>query len=73
MIKRDFHGLTVEEALRQADIIVGEVRGKGISEKADFIVGHGAIKARLIIHLKEYKLHPEISWANSGVISVYIE
>lgn len=73
MIKHDFHGHTVEDALRRAEVIIGEVRQEGKVERAEFIVGHGAIKAKLIILLKEYKLHPEVSWSNSGVISVYIE
>jgi hypothetical protein len=73
MIKHDFHGNKLEDALRQADIAVGKVRQAGKTETAEFIVGHGVIRDELIQLLKAYGLNPTIKMGNSGVITVIIE
>ena len=73
MIKRDFHGNKLEDALRQTEVIIGDVRTAGKTETAEFIVGHGVIRDELIQLLYDYSLNPNIKLGNSGVITVIIE
>jgi len=73
MIKRDFHGWLVEDALQEVHNIVGESRNRSASDNAEFITGHGVIKSELIELLKQYGLTPEVQWGNSGVVVVAIE
>lgn len=73
MIKRDFHGHTVDQAVRDVEDIIGQCRIKNAVTKAEFITGHGVIQERLLALCEEYGLEAQVSWANSGVISVLIE
>ena len=73
MIKRDFHGYKLEDALRAAEDIIGQQRINNAVTKAEFITGHGIIQEELLALCKEYGLEAHISWANSGVICVTIE
>ena len=72
MIK-DYHGWTVEKALQDVDLIIGQVRNQGKSELYEFITGHGAIKPSLMVHLQEYGLISSTKLGNSGVVCVVIE
>ena len=73
MIKRDFHGVRYEEAMRTVDDIISEVRIAGKTESAEFITGHGVIQRELICLCEQYGLDARVSWTNSGVINVTIE
>lgn len=73
MIKRDFHGYTLENALRQVEVIIGEVRTAGNTQSAEFITGHGVIQEGLLTLCEQYGLDAKISWTNSGAINVIIE
>jgi hypothetical protein len=73
MIKRDFHGYKVEEAVRAVEDIIGQQRIKNTVTKAEFITGHGVIQKELLALCEEYGLEAHVSWANTGVICVTIE
>lgn len=73
VIKRDFHGFKLEDALREVDIIIGAVRIQGQTESAEFITGHGVIQKELLALCEQHGLESSISWTNSGVITVTIE
>lgn len=73
MIKRDFHGVRYEEAMRTVDDIIAEVRIAGKTESAEFITGHGVIQRELICLCEQYGLEASVSWHNTGVVTVIIE
>lgn len=73
MIKRDFHGWTLDEALQEIHHIVGNVRKQSKVEQAQFITGNGEIKKQIIYLLKRYDLAPDNQWGNDGVVIVTIE
>jgi len=73
MIKRDFHGYKLEVALREVEVIIGEVRQRGGIENAEFITGHGIIQKELFNLCKSYGLDTDINWVNAGVVDVTIE
>lgn len=73
MIKCDFHGYKLEDALREVEVIIGEVRTAGNTEVAEFITGHGFIQKGLLTLCEQYGLDAKISWTNSGAINVVIE
>ena len=73
MIKRDFHGWTVDDTLKEVDRIIGDVRINNRCEHAEFITGRGAIREQITYHIREYNLHPETKWGNDGVIVVMIQ
>jgi len=73
MIKKDFHGWTVEDTLREIDRIVGEIRLNRRVENAEFITGRGIIRHSLLDHLSQYNLNPNLQWGNDGVVVVSIQ
>jgi len=73
MIKKDYHGYILKDALHDVELIIGEIRNKNISDEAEFITGHGIIKKELTNLLRDYNLDPRIQLGNSGVIVVHIE
>ena len=73
MTTKDFHGYRLDDAIREAELIIGEVRMAKQSQHIQFITGHGSIKDALIALFDRYNLKAEISWSNSGMISVLIE
>ena len=73
MIKRDFHGYKLEEALDAVEGIIGQCRLNNKITKAEFITGHGVIQKEVLNLCEAYGLDAQVSWANSGVVTVYIE
>ncbi len=73
MIKRDYHGYKLADALREVEVIIGEVRTAGNTQSAEFITGHGVIQEGVIAVCKQYGLDARVSWTNSGVITLTIE
>lgn len=74
MIKRDYHGFTVESALADLSYTISLVRQNRKIEDAEFITGHGIIAERIMNALRyTYKLTPSIQIGNSGVIICIIE
>lgn len=73
VIKRDFHGTRLEDAMSAVDKIISEVRTAGRTESAEFITGHGVIQIELLELCEQYGLEAAVSWTNSGVINVTIE
>lgn len=73
MITKDFHGLLLDEALQEAELIIGTVRTSGKAEQAEFITGFGVIRTEVFELLEQYSLSPHYKIGNAGTITVYIE
>lgn len=73
MIRRDYHAYRLQEALWDAEDIIGRVRSTRKSEDAEFIVGHGVIKGELLDLLESYGLNPSVQLGNTGVVICTIE
>ena len=73
MIKKDFHGYRVGDAIIEAELLIGEIRMARQSQHIQFITGHGLIKDALIDLFDQYNLKAEVVWNNTGMISVLIE
>ena len=73
MIRRDFHGWLLEDALQEIDVIVGNVRNNQKSEQAEFITGRGVIREAILNLLLDYGLKAEYQWGNDGVVTTTIE
>ena len=72
MMSIDFHGHTVEEAVRTAEKIICTVRMNKEEKHYSFITGRGVIKQRLSEVLREHGLEPVEPMANGGIIEVEI-
>lgn len=73
MIKRDFHGWLLSDAVKEVHSIVGQVRKDRRPDAAEFITGNGVIKVAVLEILESYKLAPIVRWGNAGTIDVFIE
>lgn len=73
MIKKDFHGKTLEEAESELHQMISDVRKIGNAEYAEIITGHGVIKSQFIELFERYGLDPMEKIGNSGTIMVIIE
>ncbi len=73
MIKKDFHGTRLEDALHEVDILIGIIRDTGGPEQAEFITGFGVIRSEMFKLLEEYSLSPSYKLGNEGVIVVFLE
>ncbi len=77
MIIKDYHGFTLKQALTDLEDTIAAVRTeelhRGIGVDAEFIVGHGVIRDKLIELLKARGLTPEVMLGNDGVIVCVIE
>jgi len=66
----DFHGMTVEEAVKDVNKLVDQARMDGATYHCHFITGEGKIKQRLIELLKNYGFRV---FAKEGNLKVDIE
>ena len=74
MMKRDYHGWRLDEAVADVERLIGEVRVNRAIVSSEFITGHGAIQKALLKLFEQYDLlDAKISLTNSGVIKVTIE
>lgn len=77
MVVRDYHGFTLQQALTDVEDTISAVRTqemhRGIGTDAEFIVGHGVIREKLIELLKNRGLDPSVKFGNDGVIVCVIE
>jgi hypothetical protein len=73
MIKRDFHGYKLEDAIDAVHFMISDVRTAGRTESAELVTGHGIIQKELISLFEQYGLTANVSWSNSGAINVVIE
>jgi len=69
----DFHGMTLDSALQQAESVIGNVRQSGKSVEVEFITGRGVIREFLFNMLEQRGLLPAYKLGNDGVIKVLIE
>ena len=74
MINRDYHHHRLDEALSDAEHLIGVVRmdDRG-PEQARFITGYGVIREELFKLLERYDLEPTYELSNPGAILVVIE
>lgn len=73
MIERDYHGWLAEDALKDIDKIIGQVRLSGAQEQAEFVTGFGKIQHQVFEALESYSLEPEYKTSNQGSILVVID
>ena len=73
VIKRDFHGYKLGDAIAEMHVIIGEVRTEGGIQHAEIITGHGVIQTEILALCKYYGLDSRVSWSNSGVVNVTVE
>lgn len=67
----DFHGYTVEEALRLAEQLINQARLNLEPVYCSFITGRGRIQRELMRVFSDiYELNPLIPFYNQGVILV---
>ena len=72
MIYRDYHHHRLDEAIADAESVIGGVRMRGQAEEARFITGYGVIREELYRLLQTYGLEPTYELGNQGVILVDI-
>ena len=73
MINRDYHHHRLDEALSDADRLIGLIRMGSDSEQARFITGFGVIRTELFKMLENYGLEPTYELSNPGAILVVME
>lgn len=77
VIKRDYHGWTVTSAEVDVEDVISYVRmnkaNRESTEDAEFIVGHGPIREKVIEVLKWNGCSPRPKLGNDGVIVCVIE
>jgi hypothetical protein len=73
MIRKDYHGFKLSEALRDLEQTVGYVRMKAKAEDAEIITGFGEIRSEVFSRLQEYGLNPSWKLGNNGTIVCVIE
>ncbi len=73
MITRDYHGFYKDNALADAEAVIGRIRMSGKQEEAEFITGFGVIREELFHLLEFYSLKPTYKLNNPGTILAVIE
>jgi hypothetical protein len=73
MIERDFHGYLLDDALREVELIIGDIRKRGVTEEVKFITGHGKIQIGILELFNDYHIGANIQLSNSGVIVATID
>jgi hypothetical protein len=69
----DFHGMTVQEALHQLELLVGEIRMEEDPEDVRLITGQGKIMNLFLEYLEREELDHHLEWGNNGCIIATIE
>ena len=72
MIYRDYHHHRLDEALADAEHVIGAVRMDSRAENARFVTGYGVIREELFDLLQRHGLEPTYELGNQGVILVDI-
>ena len=72
MINRDYHNFSLDDALQDADNLIGLVRMDSGHEYVRFITGQGIIREKLLKYLQDYGLNPQIELHNPGSILVEV-
>ena len=70
---RDFHGWTIEDAIKEVHRIVGTTRMVGAAVQVVLVTGHGVIQGAVMDELTDLGLKPSTQLGNSGVVTVIIE
>jgi hypothetical protein len=73
MIRRDFHGYLLDDAIHEVEMIIGDVRNRGMSEEVEFITGHGKIQIAIMELFNDYQISSNIQLSNTGVVVATIE
>ena len=73
MINRDYHHHRLDDAIADAERLIGLIRMDGKSEYTRFVTGFGVIRTELFKVLQNYGLEPTYELNNPGAIVVTIE
>ena len=73
MREYDFHGMTVEEALKKMETIIGDVRIDGNCEDVRIITGRGPIRNAILKLCDEYDFDHDFELGNDGALYITIE
>lgn len=73
MIKRDYHGFKLNDAIFDLEQVISRVRMSGKSEDAEIITGFGQIRSEIFSKLMDYGLSPSYKLGNNGTIICLIE
>ena len=73
MVVVDYHGKTIEDALRDAEEKISNARAAGSAVQVEFITGHGKIKQELPKLLKKYKIECAEKLGNTGALIAILE
>ena len=75
MIRRDFHGWTVDAAAEELHRIIGGIRQAGFADPQDvqLIVGHGPIHEKMFEVFQWYGIQAQTMIGNPGVIVASVE
>ena len=73
MIRRDYHGFKLHDALRDIEDMIDNIRMTGKSEDAEIITGFGQIRSGAFQKLLDYGLKPSYMLGNNGTILCLIE
>lgn len=73
MIRKDYHGFKLLDALHDLEQTIGYVRMKAKAEDAEIITGFGEIRSEVFSRLLDYGLSPSYKLGNNGTIVCVIE
>lgn len=73
MIRKDFHGYLLADAIQEVELIIGDIRNRGVTEQVEFITGHGKIQIAITELFNSYHIAYNIQLGNSGVVVATID
>jgi len=73
MIRKDFHGYLLSDAIQEVELIIGDIRNRGVTEQVEFITGHGKIQIAITELFNSYHISYNIQLGNSGVVVATID
>ena len=71
--KIDYHGRTLEDALKDAEGIIDSARLQGNAVEVEIITGRGEIRQELMDLFENHSLKPTYKLGNDRVILVTVE
>jgi hypothetical protein len=73
MLLVDYHRFLVDDALADAERVIGRIRQSGRVETVEFVTGFGKIRQQLFELLQRYGLNPSYKIGNAGTIICEVE
>lgn len=72
MIVRDYHGWNINDAIRDVELLIGQIRQQGQHDHVELITGFGRIRSAVFHTLVAHHLEPVYKIGNEGTIKVLI-